>query len=398
LSSIQLNLLKVTATDYLRAELGAQMRYGETGKTSAFPATDFWRDELRVQPLQSDTLWDQIRDKLRNQATDHLKFVLLRDVADSIENVRVRNALLRYLPSDYSLFDLVMFTEEKLLKIPNLGAKSLDAFKLEMINILNLQPADHAGRQAGLLSDSIYSELISDAKVVVDQDYDWPAVRRYVDSLLTSRQIEVLQAHYGRVGVDRTLAAIGARLGLTRERVRQIKHQASVKFSTYISAEVAARAFRDYALSKFATVGIAATSTALWTAPDDPRVVADDERWQLAWFEDMYGRDWYTRWMLASALHDNSGFQAIVGLTALSALVQFLRTYSYRPLNLEEALVIAQSGESSIKAYDLRVQIEKHPEIRLFTHGDLQIGHASWRWFDPQSARAHRLPEVSMAI
>jgi hypothetical protein len=85
-------------------------------------------------------------------------------------------------------------------------------------------------------------------------------------------------------------------------------------------------------------------------------------------------------------------------VAALTAVVQFLNYYSYRPLNLEEALVIAQACEPHIKTHNLRAQLEEHPEIRLFVHGDLQIGHVTWRWFDPQRARASRRVEWALRL
>jgi hypothetical protein len=398
-NSIQLNLLKVTATDYLRSELHVQPRNNETNKTSVLLATDSLQDGLHRQPPHPGTLWEQIQDKILISKAVHLKSVSFRDVASEFQTIRVRNALLRHLSSDCSLYDLVIIRVEKLLEIPNLGVKSLDALKQELIDILNhLQPANDAVRQAELLPDTTDFELVSDADVAAVTKQDWLSVRQSIDSLLTSRQIEILKAYHGRFGVNETLATIGDRLGLTRERVRQIKSKASYSFQRRISAEVAASAFYDYALAKLATAGIEATPAALWVAPDDPRVVEDDERWLFDWFEDIYGRDWYTQWLLSSALHDNSDLQAIVGLTALSALVQFLRTYSYRPLNLEEALVVARASEPAINAYELRVQLEEHPEVRLFTHGDLQIGHASWQWFDPQRARESRRVEWALRL
>lgn len=398
-NSIQLNLLKVTATDYLRSELHVQPRNNETNKTSRFIATDSLQDERHRQPPYPGTLWEQIQDKLLISAAESLKSVSFRDVASEIQTIRVRNALLRHLSSDCSLYDLVIIRVEKLLEIPNLGVKSLDALKQELIDILNhLQPANDAVRQAELLPDTTDYELISDATVAAVTKQDWLSVRQSVDSLLNSREIDILKAYHGGFGANETLAAIGDRLGLTRERVRQIKSRASYRFQRRISAEVAARVFHDYALAKLATAGIEATPAALWVAPDDPRVVEDDERWLMDWFGDIYGRDWYTQWLLASAMHDNSDLQAIVGLTALSALVQFLRTYSYRPLNLEEALVVARTSEPAINAYELRVQLEEHPEVRVFPHGDLQIGHASWRWFDPQRARESRRVEWALRL
>ena len=133
-----------------------------------FAATNYpLHDNLDVHLLQSGTLWEQIQDKLRDPIVEHLKLVLFSDVANSIQNVRARNALLRRLPSDFSLYDLVMMTEDNLLGIRNFGVSSLDALKLELVDVLNrLQMAYSAVRQADPLSDFAASELVDIPKSI----------------------------------------------------------------------------------------------------------------------------------------------------------------------------------------------------------------------------------------
>jgi RNA polymerase primary sigma factor len=62
-------------------------------------------------------------------------------------------------------------------------------------------------------------------------------------SLLTPRQKEVICSFYG-IGVDEpvSLEDLGARYGLTRERVRQIKDKALKKLQTYSGSNL----LRDY--------------------------------------------------------------------------------------------------------------------------------------------------------
>ncbi len=366
--------------------------------------TDFTEIEcpdgiLRRYLHQGSTLWDQIRPQLHFVDADRLKSVFFHDIARNIQNARVKNALWDSLPTGCSVYDLLMFTEERLLAIPFIGAKGLDVLKQEMITILNhLWPVGAMAQQAKLLLD--YPDVAPDvdAKVTVSQSYDWHGIRQLIEKIMSPREIEILQAYYGHQQVGETLATIGARLDLTRERVRQIKSKASSKFRAHIPAEIAARAFHDHALAKLTQAGAEVTPAVLWTALEDPRVVTKDELWLLNWFEDMYGRDWYVRWILANGAPDQNKFQAIAGLAGVSAVVRFLSTCTYRPLSLEEALVIAQVTEPTINAYDLRLQLEEHPEVRLFTHGDLQIGHASWRWFNPRRARETRQVEWALRL
>lgn len=369
------------------------------------------------------TLWTQIHHKLSNPSLDRLKSVLLRDVAYNIANVRARNALLRKLPKRYTLYELVMSTDEELLAIPNLGIKSLEDLKQKLCDILNqLEPIEDAACQEPLLplapladdSRAMHSictahqepllpltpdsESISCKEATIVQEFDWQFIRQLPGDLLNPRQVEILKAYYGQGEDGETLATIGDRLGLTRERVRQIKSNASNKFVRRITAEIAACAFHNYALTKLAQVGVEATPAVLWTALEDPRVVVKDELWLVNWFGDIYGHDWYTRWLLGNGSSGQNQSQPIAGLAAVSAVVRFLSTCSYRPLSLEEALVIARAKDPTINAYDLRLQLEEHPEVRLFTHGDLQIGHVSWRWFDPQRARGSRQVEWALRL
>ncbi len=361
-------------------------------------------DLYTMQLEQNPTLWMQLQDKLNSRSADYLKSVLLTSVANNIRTVRARNALLRKMPSDYTLYDLMMSTDEELLKVPNLGVKSLEDLKQELVDLLNhlLSLSSSLIQQAELLPPILAitpdPKLFSTGKSTGVANYDWQMIRQLVNKLLTSRHIDILQAYYGQYQIGETLAIIGDRLGLTRERVRQIKSKASTEFRRQISAEMAALAFHDYALAKLAQVGAEATPAVIWTATEDSRIVAKDELWLLNWFRDMYGHDWYTRWIAAGGLQDQGKLQAVTGLAAVSAVVNFLGTYSYRPLSREEALAVAHISEPSISAYDLYIRLEEHPDVRLFRYGDLQIGHVSWRWFNPQRSRESRQVEWALRL
>lgn len=387
LNGLQLNLLMDVATDYLRSELGK-------------PSSN------------ADSLWNQIQDQVHQPSADGLKLFTFSEIAKLIQNVRVRNALLRHLPRSYTLYDVVMTSEQDLLQTPNFGPKSLDELKLELIGLLDRLPvrnvAQNHDEQDRPLSDlkgdtenSSESDSGSTAHLVVVDviTHDWDAIKQLTLTSLPARQLEIVRAYYGSSGTRGTLSSIGHQQGFTRERVRQLKSKASRKFSSIVLCEEAARAFRDYATSKLQSSGVRITPYILLNATNDPRVVSDDERWLLAWFEEeVYGRDWYRQWITDAEPNGGIDSQVVAGANLTLGLAQFLQNYCYRPFTLDEMLVIAQFYKPSISAYDLRTELEEHPEVRLYIHGDLQIGHASWSWFDPQRARESKRAEWALRL
>jgi hypothetical protein len=376
LDSIQRNLLMATATNYLRTSL------------------------IKSDPVQASTSWIEVGYEFDVSDVERMKVIAFRDIAESIQDARVRNCLLRHLPRDCTLHDLVNASKATLLRIPNLGPKNLDILKQELHTILSRLPKKDStiATQTALLEESALPKSDLHASIVGAQDCDWQALCRNATNCLTAREIEILELSFGRYGQTETLEQIGQRLNLTRQRIRQIKVRSGHKFAEQVSAEMAARAFHNLAASRLEAAGVPVSVTNLLNAPNDPRIVSANERWMLSWFDTLYGDNWYTKVLLADKSNVSNNSQEIVDVISKLTVVQFLQHYSYRPLSLEEALTIAQSREPSASAADLRIQLESHPEIRLFAYGDLQIGHVSWRWFAPQRARTGRRVEWALRL
>jgi DNA-binding CsgD family transcriptional regulator len=82
--------------------------------------------------------------------------------------------------------------------------------------------------------DEIVDSVESHEEAVLPGDYDREILRTALDDL-TERERKIIEMRYGMLGEDpMTLEMIGERIGLTRERVRQIENQALHKLQIFM--------------------------------------------------------------------------------------------------------------------------------------------------------------------
>jgi RNA polymerase primary sigma factor len=104
--------------------------------------------------------------------------------------------------------------------------------------LANSQPTHSMNEDAS----SVFSEVLIDqrAKPPEEQMFDAMEVRRLLEllSALDDREASILRMRYG-IGTDQpmTLKAIGDKIGLTRERVRQMEQEAIRKLSAVMTRE-----------------------------------------------------------------------------------------------------------------------------------------------------------------
>jgi len=97
-------------------------------------------------------------------------------------------------------------------------------------------PIDAAGEQS--LIHLLEADEEEPDQVVMDRDQA-ELVSRSLDDALDPREANVVRAYYGLDGDDRrTLGEIGISLGVTRERVRQIRNRALFKLQRYFRQRV----------------------------------------------------------------------------------------------------------------------------------------------------------------
>lgn len=352
---------------------------------------------------------ETLRHKYGNQVVDRLEVTPFRAIAHKIQHTRGRNALLRQLPRGYTLYDLITASDEELLQVRNVGLDTISAIRQEVRgiaddllagNLSTAYPVEDIDSpiHSDPTPESAYSNSKPSNLPFFNREFDWQDLCKLVNKYLSERQVEVVRQYFGFYGESKTLEQVGQHINVTRERVRQIKFKAGRRFTKQVLSDEVARAFRGLAASRLEAAGVVVSFTDLLNAPTDPRVVTADERWMLAWFDSLYGSDWYRKVLLAEEPRTDENAQEIATVKSRIAVAQFLQEFSYRPLSQDEALAVAQLHEPSIGAAELRIQLEEDPEIRLFAYGDLQIGHASWRWFDSQRARTARSVEWALRL
>lgn len=97
-------------------------------------------------------------------------------------------------------------------------------------------PIDTAGEQS--LIHLLEADGEEPDQVVMDRDQS-ELVSRSLEASLDSREADVIRAYFGLTGEDRqTLGEIGRSLGVTRERVRQIRNRALFKLQRYFRQRV----------------------------------------------------------------------------------------------------------------------------------------------------------------
>ncbi len=104
-------------------------------------------------------------------------------------------------------------------------------------------PLDAQGEQS--LIQVLEAEEAEPDQQVMDRD-QLEMVNESLDSTLDSREADVIRAYFGLDGEERrTLGEIGLGLGVTRERVRQIRNRALAKLQRFFRQRVSGGTWKD---------------------------------------------------------------------------------------------------------------------------------------------------------
>jgi RNA polymerase primary sigma factor len=97
-------------------------------------------------------------------------------------------------------------------------------------------PTGRGGNEDNMESEDRLASIPSRTEPVGLPDYDREVLRHALDYALTERERKVLELRYG-LGEEEacTLELIGEKIGLTRERVRQIENQALHKLNLFLA-------------------------------------------------------------------------------------------------------------------------------------------------------------------
>lgn len=297
-------------------------------------------------------------------------------------SVRTKNIL---LAQDFkTLAEIAELSPKQWLKYRNFGRKSLTEIQETVKKIITnpdvLDPkAEHS--------------------VEVSQIQTLNELGHVVFQRLQIRQQEVVKYYYGYNGTPKNLQQIGEVLGITRERVRQIKKTVNNKLNqgvdnyliTTTIFRLLSKSIRDI-LSQY---GGFCSVEKLQEIIRQRLGWKNNEQWIINWFNEAFDEGWICLGaddykIVNGVCHLKSGelFQAF-----LAELVARLQRCGYRPLALEECQHLIQNRDGpaynhdSSKIFDsgqLLNVITSYPGLKVYQYGKTLIGLKAWTWFNPE--------------
>ncbi len=298
-------------------------------------------------------------------------------------SVRTQNVLLK---KDFkTLAEIAKHSPKKWLRFKNFGIKSLTEIQ-EIVNkiIVNpniIDPTDE------------YSAELPQIQTLSELGY-------VIFQRLQTRQKEIIRHYYGYGEIPKNLQQIGEALGISRERVRQLKKVVNTKISQGMDNHlITITIFR--LLSELIRDVLAKDGG--WCSVENLQEIihqrlgwGDSEQWIIDWFGEAFGEAWiclgtdeYKIVDGVCQLKSGEPFQDF--LVQLAARFQ---RYGYRPLALEECRNLIQNNDgamhncdSSSTAFDsgrLLNVITSHPSLKVYRYGKIHIGLKAWTWFSPE--------------
>ena len=306
-----------------------------------------------------------------------------RSVHQLTWSVRTKNIL--FAQDFKTLAEIAELTPKQWLKFRNFGRKSFTEIQ-ETVNKVIANPdvldpkADHS--------------------VEVSQIRTLTELGHVVFQCLQIRQQEVVKYYHGYDGTPKNLQQIGEILGITRERVRQIKKTVNTKINqgadnhliTTTIFHLLSKSIRDI-LSRYG--GFCAVEK-LQEIIHQRLGWGNKEQWIINWFNEAFGEGW-----ICLGSDDYKIVNGVCYLKSgelfqdfLAQPVARLQRYGYRPLALEECQNLIQkmdgavyNCDSSSIAFDsgrLLNVITSYPSLKVYQYGKTLIGLKAWTWFNPE--------------
>ena len=208
---------------------------------------------------------------------------------------------------------------------------------------------------------------------------------------LQTRQQDIIASYYGYKEVPKKLHQIGEMLGVTRERVRQIKAAVNRKINQGTDNHLI-KTTVFYLLSE--SIYDVLSKAGGWCSVKDLResihqrlVWEDSDQWIIDWFDEAFGEAW-----ICLGTDDYKVTDGICYLRSgeriqdvFTKFVARLQRYGYRPLALEECQYLTQKeNETAVDLDDLPNKIVSHPALKVHQYGKTLIGLKEWTWFSPE--------------
>ena len=298
-------------------------------------------------------------------------------------SVRTKNIL---LAQDFkTLAEIAELSPKQWLKFRNFGRKSLTEIQ-ETVKKITTNPdvldpkAEHS--------------------VEVSQIQTLNELGHVVFQRLQIRQQEVVKYYYGYNGTPKNLQQIGEVLGITRERVRQIKKTVNNKLNqgadnyliTTTIFRLLSKSIRDILSQYSGFCSVEKLQEIIYQRLG----WENSEQWIINWFNEAFGEAW-----ICSGADDYKIVDGVCHLKtresfqdSLTQLASRLQHYGYRPLALEECQNLIQkmagavyNRDSSSIAFDsgrLLDVITSYPSLKVYRYGKTHVGLKAWTWFTPE--------------
>ena len=208
---------------------------------------------------------------------------------------------------------------------------------------------------------------------------------------LQTRQQEIIASYYGYKEVPKKLHQIGEMLGISRERVRQIKAGVNKKINQGADNHLIKTTI-FYLLNQFIYDVLAKAGG--WCSVKDLRESIhqrlrweDSDQWIIAWFDEAFGEAWICLGTDDYKIIDSTCYlrseERIQDV--FTKFVARLQRYGYRPLALEECQYLtSKKDETSFDPDYLLNKIVSHPALKVHQYGKTRIGLKEWTWFGPE--------------
>ena len=302
------------------------------------------------------------------------KAVQNRSVHQFNWSVRTKNILHRQ--GFKTIAEIAALSPKEWLRFRNFGRKSLTEIR-ETVNQIIANPDVIDPRDE--LSDEV-----SQIQTLYELGHT-------VFQRLQTRQQEIVKRYYGYEETPKNLQQIGEALGITRERVRQIKRSVNEKINhgadNHLITTTVFRLLGKSISDIIAKAGGYCSVENLMEMIRQQLGWGDSEQWIINWFDEAFGKAWICLGaddykIIDGVCHLKSGELV---QSFLSGLATRLQRYGYRPLTLEECKYLSKkTNATAIDSERLLDVIETYPALKVYQYGETYIGIEAWTWFNPK--------------
>ena len=275
-----------------------------------------------------------------------------------------------------TLAEIAALSPREWLRFRNFGRKSLSEIQQTVRSIIeNPEILDPQGGRS-----------MTDGEIRTLSDLGLLILKR-----LESRKQHVVTQFYGYFERRMNLEEIGLKLGISRERVRQIKKSINAKLLQGADYHIISTSI-DRLLNKpirevLEIEGRAVNVDKLIALVHQRLGWEATEPWIIDWFNDAFGVGWLClgtdSYRVSDGVCYSASHDAVQNI--VEEIATRLKRYGYTPLTSEYFEILARRANvTRIGSDNLMYRIGRHPAFKVYEYGKTFIGLKAWVWFDPE--------------